>query len=79
MNAVLEEYLWLRIRLYHEGRVPQDVIQEMVDAGMIISAKQAWRTLEKWYDAGLYEFGVRLDLGWRVQESREKKRCTHCK
>lgn len=44
---------------------PRDVINKMVEKGMIKSPKQAWRTLEKWSGKGLYNYGCCLDLGWK--------------
>ena len=43
---------------------PREVIDAMLDEGMIESPKQAWRTLEKWLRKGIYNYGVSLDLGW---------------
>lgn len=76
MAPELEQHLWdaipcnwfdksARKTRRIEGRLPRDVIKEMLDAGLIQSPKQAWRTLEKWCDKGWYNYGVTLDLGWR--------------
>ena len=70
MNIQLETYLFDNIRdtqsLHVEAMLPRNVIMRMIDEGMIASAKQAWRTLEKWNRKGLYEYGVSLDLGWKL-------------
>ena len=68
MNLDAEKYLWDRISGGGAHRFPRDVIQEMLNAGMIHSPKQAWRTLEKWSNAGAYSYGVVLDLGWRLRD-----------
>lgn len=72
MTPDLETYLWERIQvLWQDGRpTPRTIINEMVHRGMIKSPKQAWRTLEKWSDRGWYEYGVSLDLGWRLITKR---------
>lgn len=76
MSPENETYLWDRIKLPGAPsdalRSPRDVIDEMLAAGMIQSPKQAWRTLEKWSDRGLYNYGVCLDLGWREMPGRPK-------
>lgn len=71
MTPENERYLWDRLSTANvEGRTsgwtPREVISEMVDLEMIHSAKEAWRTLEKWTDKRFYEFGVCLDLGWKT-------------
>ena len=60
MNKENEQYLW-----DGRGEFPRTVISEMLDKGMIESVKQAWRTLEKWAEKGIYTYGVTLDLGWK--------------
>ena len=72
MTPDLERYLWDRVPLNTQvGKLPypRDVIADMVRLGMIKSEKQAWRTLEKWTENDLYEYGVTLDLGWRKEKS----------
>ena len=67
MKKELEDYLWDRIGTPYKGdKFPRDVIDEMLEKKMINSPKQAWRTLEKWVGQGIYEYGVCLDLGWKV-------------
>lgn len=61
MNVEQEHYLWRSLEI---GRKPREVIEELVTAGIWSSAKPAHRTLEKWVNRGLYEYGVNLDLGW---------------
>lgn len=46
------------------GNTPRDTIKAMLDVGLIESPKQAWRTLEKWANKDMYDYGVSLDLGW---------------
>lgn len=67
MKLDLEIYLWDRIREEgdSDGLFPRDVIKQMLAAGMINNAKQAWRTLDKWGSKGWYGFGVSSDLGWK--------------
>lgn len=73
MKKECEDYLWDHIIFigdmpnYH-NRFPRDVINEMIELGMIKSPKQAWRTLEKWSDKGLYEWGSIMDLGWKLKK-----------
>jgi hypothetical protein len=70
----LENYLWERIKDARSGtgRIPRDIIREMVEDGLIESTKQAHRTLEKWCckNPPWYEYGVTLDLGWKLPEGR---------
>lgn len=61
MKYELEQYLFEQIK---SGQKPRTVIARMLEDGIIESPKQAWRTLEKWSDKGLYDYGVTLDLGW---------------
>ncbi len=73
MNKDAEDFLFERIPLIDEMRnnhavFTRDVIQEMVDKKMISSPKQAWRTLEKWSDKGVYQWGSFFDLGWKVRK-----------
>ncbi|KKL47363.1 hypothetical protein LCGC14_2336310 [marine sediment metagenome] len=63
MDIANETFLWDRIST---GRSPRDIISSMLVLGMIRNSKQAWRTLEKWAKKGLYDYGVSLDLGWKV-------------
>lgn len=65
MSPHLESYLWDRI---DSQRTPREAINEMLTLGLIESPKQAWATLEKWARKRpfLYEYGVALDLGWKV-------------
>jgi hypothetical protein len=64
-----EKYLWDRLHLAgEEGPAPRDVIAEMFERKMIESPKQAWATLNKWAAKGLYEYGVNVDLGWKVKD-----------
>lgn len=73
MNKECEDYLWDRIcdpsdkKKWNspERRFPKDIIDDMIKLGMISNAKQAWRTLEKWTRKGIYDYGCRLDLGWK--------------
>ncbi len=63
MRLELEEYLWNNMG----ARLPRDVIQEMMDRRLINSPKQAYRTLEKWVKQRKYEYGVCIDLGWKIR------------
>lgn len=70
MNVEAERYLWERIPVnrgqrpsWEPGHSVRDVINQMVDKGIIRNHKQAWATLIKW--GRYYEYGVCLDLGWR--------------
>ncbi len=73
MKKELENYLWDRISSPADhGKwdknihlFPKDIIDEMVKLGMIQNHKQAWATLEKWTRKGIYDYGCRLDLGWK--------------
>lgn len=70
MKPLHEAYLWVRIPLagrYDHDR-PRHVIEEMLRLGLINHWKQAHRTLEKWANRGVYEYGVSLDLGWRTTD-----------
>jgi len=71
MKKELEDYLWDRISWIDElgkkdNRFPYDIIEEMFKLGMIKNRKQAWATLEKWTTKRIYEYGSRLDLGWKI-------------
>lgn len=70
MKEILEKYLWdsLSPELYKAKPFARDIISEMVIKGLINSPKQAWRTLEKWCDKGIYEYGCCLDLGWKCKK-----------
>lgn len=72
MEKRLEDYLWNEISYVNDDkwnsqyyRSPYDVINEMISKKWINSPKQAWRTLEKWSAKGIYNYGSRLDLGWK--------------
>lgn len=73
MKPEAEKYLWDRIRMAGDinGKMPREIIGEMVDSRIIQSPKQAWRTLEKWLAKGKYNYGVCLDLGWRETINHE--------
>lgn len=72
MKAELEDYLWNRIDRDCDPIIfPRQVIIQMLEKGLIVSPKQAWRTLEKWCDKQLYEYGTSLDLGWKLKEIRK--------
>lgn len=68
MKRDLEKKLWDGIR---DGKVARDVIQDMLDADEIQSGKQGHATLMKWTSAGLYDYGVALDLGWLTPSASE--------
>ena len=63
MTRDLETSLWDHVKA---GGKAREWIQSALDDGRIASPKQAWATLEKWTDKGLYDYGVALDLGWIV-------------
>lgn len=73
MKKELENYLWNEIPTFENDEVrnsqfarsTRDVILEMIGRGWIKSEKQALRTLEKWTDKRKYEYGSRIDLGWK--------------
>jgi hypothetical protein len=72
MKKYLEDYLWNEISYINDEKwnsqyhhFAYDVINEMIAKGWINSPKQAWRTLEKWTSKGIYNYGCRLDLGWK--------------
>lgn len=72
MKAHLEKYLWEEMqRNGHGDPFPRDVINVMIQKGMIDSPKPAWRTLEKWENKCLYEYGSVLDLGWKKLENKK--------
>lgn len=70
MEKILEDYLWSRMGYVGDPdkESPYEIIEDMVKFGMIKSSKQAWRTLEKWSSKGVYCYGSRLDLGWKVKQ-----------
>lgn len=72
MKKILEDYLWERIPSVSElkQKSTYETINQTVALGMINSPKQAWRTLEKWTDKRIYEYGSRLDLGWKVTKGK---------
>lgn len=66
MKYDLEKYLWDEMEKNGHGYpFPRDVINHMINNDMIKSAKQAWWTLEKWSEKGCYDWGCKLDLGWK--------------
>ncbi len=68
MTPDLEAHLWGRIPNIDgvPGAVtPRDVINKMVETGLIQNPKQAHATLRKWSKQGKYNYGVSLDLGWK--------------
>ena len=74
MEKIFEDFLWENIHepvypLEHSHQkirfFPRDVIKIMIKKKMINSPKQAWRTLEKWGSKDLYDYGCKLDLGWK--------------
>lgn len=69
MQKNLEDYLWQNVshKPYDPKPFARDVINEMVRTGMIKSHKQAWRTLDKWIDKGIWEYGSVIDLGWKTK------------
>lgn len=72
MEKNCEDFLWRWINRYGIGKPwSRDVIDVMVKYGMINNHKQAWRTLEKWDRKGLYEWGSKMDLGWKVQKNQK--------
>lgn len=76
MKHHIENQLWDRIPAIGSTgfarKTTRDVIEEMLAEGLIQSPKQAWRTLEKWCakNPPWYEYGVCLDLGWKLPEGR---------
>jgi len=65
----LESYLWQMIQPppHKDGDVwPRDIIGKMLDEGLINNPKQAWATLSKWSRQGRYDWGMTIDLGWKV-------------
>jgi hypothetical protein len=72
-----ERYLWDRVPVAPNVRgqpLVRETIHEMVASGMIANVKQAWATLEKWSNAGCYDYGVTLDLGWKYAYSKTPAR-----
>ena len=70
MDKMLEDYLWSRMGYVGEPNKesPYYIIEDMIIFGMIKSPKQAWITLEKWCSKGIYNYGSRLDLGWKEKK-----------
>ena len=67
MSPAIERRLWNAIRgIGQDGPTPREIIEELVSGGTIRHRKQAWRTLEKWSRQGKYDYGVTLDLGWKL-------------
>ena len=67
MKLELEEYLISEV--INSYKTPREVIKEMLELKMIENPKQAWRTLEKFCDKEIYDYGVSLDKGWFVDGS----------
>lgn len=61
LKAALEAALWSHVSL---GGRPRDWVSIALHRGWIASGKQAHRTLEKWVNKVVYDYGVALDLGW---------------
>lgn len=66
MTLELERELWEWIA---EGRMARDKITAMVREKRIENRLQAQRTLEKWGEKGLYDWGVAVDMGWLVVDA----------
>lgn len=61
MTRELEESLFQYVK---RGKWAGDWINNALETKVIASRKQAWRTLEKWTNKGLYHYGVSLEMGW---------------
>lgn len=73
MKKEFEDYLWDRMGGFYEAKpFVRDIVQEMINLKMINSPKQAWRTLDKWVDKGIYEYGSVFDLGWKCRKIENK-------
>jgi histidine ammonia-lyase len=70
MTYEQEKYLFDKIKNRnkngYDATTVRDIIDEMVQEKIIDRHKQAWATLNKWSDKGIYDYGVTLDLGWLV-------------
>lgn len=78
MKKILEDYLWsylpdqdqIRKQLDNGSRKwAVDVIEDMVRLGWIQSPKQAYRTLEKWNDKGLIDWGTSIKCCWKIKHT----------
>lgn len=68
MKQELEQYLWDRLPAdgYDPANTARDIINDMIDKGMIQNYKQGLRTLYKWEKQNKWEWGVNVDLGWKI-------------
>jgi hypothetical protein len=67
LTPELEAELERRIREHApRGAVPREAIASMIDDGLIRNENPALRTLGAWTDAGKYNWGVSIDMGWMV-------------
>jgi hypothetical protein len=71
MTRELEESLFAHIV---SGNRARDWIVQALADGRINAAKQAHRTLEKWTNKGLYDYGVALDMGWATTGRMPERR-----
>ena len=70
MKKQLEDYLWDKIPGHYKPHpTPREIICYMVETKKIASEKQAWNTLRKWTKQRIYDYGVSLDLGWKIYEN----------
>lgn len=73
MHKLLELYLWDNFGKDERRQIPfaKEIIDEMLRYGMIKNEKQAYRTLEKWSNKGLYEWGCSIRYGWKTRVNLE--------
>lgn len=68
MEKILEEYLWNETGYVGEYKTSShDVINYMVSQGWINNRKQAIRTLDKWQNAGKWDYGCNIEFGWKIK------------
>ncbi len=71
MNVECEDFLWAGLHGPGKtGVLPREIIDNMINEGLIQNHKQAWRTLEKWSRKDWYDYGTAIDLGWKEIDER---------
>ncbi len=72
MSPENEAYLWDRLPIAGEPitKFTREIIDEMLEKGMINHPAQAWATLNKWCKKDWYDYGTTLDMGWKYQKQK---------
>jgi len=72
MREEAQSHLWNRLPCACVDRITSTrfIINEMFYHGMIISRNQAYTTLERWANEGKYAYGSKIDMGWKICDTK---------